>query len=255
MPKRDILEMIRDDGSITNDSKEILYKWYSDFSKCFSSLQDNSDVAFDDKFYDKICTLKSEFELLSLEEQRNECAYDVSSLNCDISIDEVSKAVDKLKNGKSFLDIPNEALKSNSAKAILCSFFNQCFKHGLSPYDWDKSDILPIKKADKDERVPLNNRPICIQDCVAKLYCSVLNNRIQNHLNINNIILEEQYGFQALKSCLDHVFSLVTILRNRKQHGLSTYLCFVDFRSAFTTVNTNLLQFKLFKIGIIAPGE
>ena len=37
------------------------------------------------------------------------------------------------------------------------------------------------------------------------------------------------------------MFSLVTILRNRKLQGKETFLCFVDFRRAFDSVNHDLL--------------
>ena len=146
------------------------------------------------------------------------------------------------KLGKSFLFIPNEAFKNPGAKLLLHRLFNICFKHGLSPIDWDQSDLKPIDKGgDKDPRSPLNHRPICIMSCVAKIYFGVLNARLQSYLNSNDLLSDTQNGFRSARSCIDHIFSLITILRNRKAQNLHTFLCFVDFRRAFDSVNHMLL--------------
>ena len=246
-----LLEIIREDGSISTDVKEILFRWHSDFSKCFQGVQDNPDIVFDDEFYSHICELKSEFEQLSSVLQCESSPYDSSMLNCNITFEEVSSAIDKAKARKSYLDIPNEALKNPQAKQLLFHFFSICFKNGLSPFDWDCSDIIPVPKSNKDPRVPLFTRPISIQDCVAKCYSDVLNVRLQKYLNDNNILVDEQNGFRAGRSCLDHVFSLVTILRNRQAQNKSTFLNFVDFKNAFTAVDRNVLMYKLSQIGIV----
>ena len=151
---------------------------------------------------------------------------------------------------KSYLQIPNEALKNRNAKILFHKFFNLCFKSGLNPSEWDSSDIKPIPKKDKDPRDPLQNRCITIMCCVAKIYSGILNRRLQIYLEKNNILVEEQNGFRASRSCIDHVLVLCTILRNRKALGLNTFLTFIDFQKAFDSVDRNLLFFKLSQIGI-----
>ena len=86
--------------------------------------------------------------------------------------------------------------------------------------------------------------------CVAKLYSSILNRRLQNFLETNKILAEEQNGFRASRSCIDHILVLCSVLRNRKALGLSTFLSFIDFQKAFDSVDRNLLFFKLSQIGI-----
>ena len=51
---------------------------------------------------------------------------------------------------------------------------------GITPSEWDFSDIIPIPKRDKDARIPLENRCITIVCCVAKIYSSILNKRLQS---------------------------------------------------------------------------
>ena len=160
-------QIIREDGTISSDVKEVLFKWYEDFSECFAGLREDPDLAFDDSFYEQVKKLKNDFEELDSSEQTS--CYNTSKMNCDITLPEVSEAINRLPDGKSYLDIPGEALKSLEAKILLQKFFSRCFQLGLSPYDWDKSDIIPIPKPDKDSRLPLNHRPITIMCVIAKL--------------------------------------------------------------------------------------
>ena len=62
----------------------------------------------------------------------------------------------------------------------------------MSPLDWDFSDIKPVKKKDKEERIPLNNCPITFMGCKAKIYSSILNVRLQKHLNHYGLLDDEQ---------------------------------------------------------------
>ena len=177
----------------------------------FSGLQENPDVVFDEAFYNEVLEKKREFEELDDDLRPNPGGYDSDNLNEEISYDEVSEAVDKTKMRKSYLEIPNEALKNKHAKLLLHKFFNLCFVSGYNPSDWDFSDIIPIPKKDKDARDPLQNRCITIVCCVAKIYSSILNKRLQKHLEMNNILVEGQNGFRMGRSCIDHIFMMCSL--------------------------------------------
>ena len=164
------LEIVRDDESISRDLKEILERWLKDISKLFSGVRDNPEMSFDEDFYEEILNKKQQFENLSPNEQHESNNFNSESLNNELSFSEVSSAIDKTKFHKAYLDIPNEAMKNENAKQILHRFFNLCFKSGLSPLDWDFSDIKPIPKKDKDARDPLQNRCITIMCCISKVY-------------------------------------------------------------------------------------
>ena len=143
---RVIMEIVNNDETISTDIKEILERWHSDISGLFSGLRDDPGLAFDDLFLQQISDLKNEFENLSNSQQQNASNLDSTAINSEFSTDEVNDAIIKSKQGKSYLDIPNEALKNEAAKKLLHRFFNICFLHGLSPMDWDFSDIKPIPK-------------------------------------------------------------------------------------------------------------
>ena len=120
----------------------------------------------------------------------------------------------------------------------------------MNPSDWNQSNIIPIPKPDKDRRDPLQNRCITILCCVAKVYSSIINKRLQKFLENNEILVEEQNGFRSGRSCIDHMYVLTTVLRNRKEQGKDTFLAFIDYKKAFDSVNRNMLFFKLASIGV-----
>ena len=246
------LEIVRADETISRDIKEVLERWHLDISRLFSGIRDNPEMAFNEKFYQEIINKKQEFDQMSLEYQQAFSNLNLSSdeLNIEITFLEVSKAIDRAKCRKAYLEIPNEVMKNKHAKLILHKFFNLCFISGLNPSDWNYSDIKPIPKPEKDPRDPLQNRCITLMCCVAKIYSSILNSRLQSYLENNKILVNEQNGFRASRSCIDHIFVLVSVLRNRKQLGKDTFLTFIDYKKAFDSVDRNLLLYKLAKIGI-----
>ena len=85
---------------------------------------------------------------------------------------------------------------------------------------------------------------------MAKIYSSILNKRLQNYLEKNNILVEEQNGFRAGRSCIDQIFLMCTVLRNRKLHGKDTFLSLIDYKKAIDSADRHLLLFKLSNIGI-----
>ena len=97
---RAALEIVREDKSISTDIKEILKRWHTDISKLFSGLRENPEFAFNDEFYEEIVNKKEEFEALSPEEQELLADYDSESLNSNLTYDEVSKAIDRVKYEK-----------------------------------------------------------------------------------------------------------------------------------------------------------
>ncbi|KAK3092919.1 hypothetical protein FSP39_008861 [Pinctada imbricata] len=121
------------------------------------------------------------------------------------------------------------------------------FSCGLIPSVWRKAIICPIlKDINTDPRVPSNYRGISLLSVVAKIYSSVLNNRLTSHLEENDLLVDEQNGFRGDRSCLDHVFTLSSIVKNRN----STFVTFIDLRKAFDMVDRELMEFCLLKNGI-----
>ena len=50
---RAALQIVRGDGSISSDMKEVLERWHRDISNLFSGLRQNPEFAFNDSFYEE----------------------------------------------------------------------------------------------------------------------------------------------------------------------------------------------------------
>ena len=91
-----------------------------------------------------------------------------------------------------------------------------------------------------------------VTSCLGKFFCSLLNNRLANHLHLHNPIHKSQIGFQAGSRSSD-LFTLKTLIDThvKAQPRGKVFACFVDFRKAFDCTWHQGLFFKLLesKIG------
>ena len=174
-------------------------------------------------------------------------------LNVPISHCEVKKVVNGDKNGKSsrFDKIPYEVLKFPIIIDVLHALLNLCFDTGILPSVRKKAMITPIPKGStKDKRIQLNYRGISLLSVVSKLYSAVINNRVFNYLEDENLLVEERNGFCRKRSCEDHVYSAYTLIRNPLSQKKDTFGVFIDFKKAFDYVHRNVLLYKLLSSGI-----
>ena len=111
--------------------------------------------------------------------------------------------------------------------------------------------INPISKSStNDPRVPLNYRGISLLSVAGKIFTATISARISPYLEKNNLLEDEQNGFRAERSCLDHIFSLHNICNIRKNLKQNTFLTFIDFQKAFDYVNHEFLYHKLLNLNI-----
>lgn len=236
--------VLLDDGRETSDANELMTKWRNDFEKLFSEQSGD----FDEDFLSNVEDMHNEWE-----REHNHAGgdqfdmVDADTLNVPITIDEIRTAITKCKNGKAvgIDNVPNEIIKLPQLHYLIHRLCDMCFEKNLVPTVWLKSIIHPILKKGRDARVPASYRSISLMSTVAKLFNSVINTRLIKFLEDYNLLSDEQNGFRRSRSCLDHLYVLTSILRNRKRAGLSTYLAFVDFTRAFDTVNHSLLTYKM----------
>ena len=167
---------------------------------------------------------------------------------------EIRTAAKKLKNNKSpFSDkIKNEMIKSslNQLMPVYLKLFNAVLSSGTMPQTWCGGLITPIfKSGTKND--PSNYRGICISSCLGKLFCSILNQRLLEHVQSLDILHKSQIGFLANNRTADHVLTLRTLIDKYVNcHQTKVYACFVDFRKAFDSVWHDGLLYKLLKINI-----
>ncbi len=174
-------------------------------------------------------------------------------LNKNISLDEVNFVIDRIKNNKApgIDKIPNEILRSECVKKCLLAFFQYYFDTGLLPQCWGQAIIKPIPKSKaNDPRIPLNYRGINLLSCIYKVYSTIINKRLLTYLENNNLLCDEQNGFRSNRSCLEHIYTLYTVIKNRKNEYNDTFVAFIDFSKCFDLIDRDMLYFKLIENGI-----
>ena len=185
-------------------------------------------------------------------ESVDDCVNDFS-FNRPIAKEEVLLAIGKLKNGKAAgLDgIIPEMLKHASDQMVnfLVKYFNVLFDEGIYPLSWCESIILPLfKKGDCNN--PNNYRGISLCDVTGKLYRSIINNRLQEWIDDNDITGECQGGFKRGYSTIDHMFTLLVLIQKQFAFNRKLYVAFIDFEKAFDSISRKLLWPILLRNGI-----
>jgi hypothetical protein len=178
-----------------------------------------------------------------------------NELDFTINENEILSAISFLKVRKSAGTdgICNEMVKASASNMpmikLLCRLFNHIFIAGVYPDQWRQNILVPLhKKGAKNN--PENYRGIALGSCLSKVFCTILNKRLNKFLNENDILPKNQIGFRKGYRTTDHVFVLKTLIdKYTKKLGKSLYACFVDFKSAYDTIWRDGLLYKLIEVG------
>ncbi len=178
-----------------------------------------------------------------------------NELNFIIKETEVRKAIVHLKTGKATGkdQIPNEMLKASETVLVpvYTKLFNHIFSTSTFPTPWRYNCLTPLHKKG-DKHVTDNYRGIALSSNVSKLFCYILQHRLQTFLDLHKIIPVNQIGFKKSSRTSDHVLTLKAIIDkfvNKLPRG-NLYSCFVDFKKAFDSISRRALFYKMLKVGI-----
>lgn len=178
---------------------------------------------------------------------------DTSKLDNDISDKEINIHINKLKLKKAAgVDgILNEMIKHGRfyLTPVIKKIFNDVLLSGQFPTIWNKGLIKPIYKKG-DHSLPSNYRGITLTSCLGKLFTSILQTRLMQHLENNNILNPEQFGFRPNSRTTDNLFILKQLLNKYLSSNEKLYVCFVDYEKAFDTVWHSGLLHKIQNLGI-----
>ena len=221
------------DPSSNIQSKE----WFEYFKNLMNTTYDNN--------FDNIMCNDSNF-----------LNYCNKNLNVKITEEEVLLAMKSLKNKKSCGSdgITNEMLKISCMMNVdmYVKLFNVILFSGIYPSKWRENFIKPIFKGGCFNN-PSNYRGIALSSCLGKFFSRVLYNRLEKYLDSNKIICPEQIGFKKGCRTSDHILTLKTIIDKAFKSSKKLYVCFIDFKKAFDTINREALFVKLFKYNIKGP--
>ena len=136
-------------------------------------------------------------------------------------------------------------------KEIYLDLFNQCLKTGIIPDAWKVAEVVAIPKPGKDTTLPENHRPISLTPHSGKIFERIINDRLVQYLESNNIIPQQQAGFRRFRSTTDNLVFLAEKMKNtlRSPKGYM-FSAFFDVQKAFDRVWHGKLLDQLKKIGL-----
>ena len=178
----------------------------------------------------------------------------LSSWDKPVILEEINISLSKAKKGKSVgLDTINTELVHEFHKVFpefLPALFNKILQTGIFPESWSYALIVLIHK--KGAKSDLNNyRGISLLSATAKLFCSVINNRITEWAESNGVLSSTQLGFRKGNRTSDALIILHNLIdRYCRKNRQNIFGCFVDFRKAFDKVPRDKLINKISRIGI-----
>lgn len=171
-----------------------------------------------------------------------------------ITIDELNKALKKLKNKKAAGpdDVAAELLKSlpEIAVKMLLDILEDIRRDPmLIPEDWKLAKIFLLHKSG-NANLCSNYRPISITSVIYKVYMNIQTERLTKYVEDNKLISEVQGGFRRKRSTMDKVAQLTSIFAARLRKGQENHTIFVDFKKAYDSVPHEQLLDTLLRHGI-----
>ena len=104
---------------------------------------------------------------------------------------------------------------------------------------YKKEDPLDIK----------NYRPIALADTLTKLYTGLLTDCMTDYAEHYDILSTSQEGFRRAKGTARQLLMMQNILSDAKLFGEDIYLMYVDFSSAFNTIDHDKLLIIMYDLG------
>ena len=139
-------------------------------------------------------------------------------------------------------------LKSNETFDALKRVILEFWETEIVPAEWEVG-LLKILPKTGDLSQPGNHRGIMLLEIAYKIVAIILHARLQPIAE--GLDHETQCGFRPGRGCTDAVFTVKLALKKRHEHGLETWVLFLDLVKAFDRVPRELLWMILRKFGVL----
>lgn len=169
----------------------------------------------------------------------------------EVTDNDVSKAIDKLKNKKTMGPdfVPSYVIKG--CKDVLVKPFvillNMSLKQRVFPDKLKIARIIPVYKSG-EKNIVSNYRPIAILSNIAKVFeiiiCSYLNRQIDNKIS------DFQHGFRKKRSSCGNLVDFVNYATNALAKNNQVDVIYTDFAKAFDKVDHSIILEKLHHFGL-----
>ena len=129
------------------------------------------------------------------------------------------------------------------------SLLEDVFETGALPSEWNTSVIVPVPK--RGDMTDCDNyRGISLINTLAKVLATVVATRVSDICERHGLLVREQAGFRRREECVAQAACLLETLQRRRNAGMQTLVCFLDFAKAYDRVPHAGLILKLRRAGI-----
>ena len=169
-------------------------------------------------------------------------ATDLGICTDNIMLDELRKAINKMKPGKfpgTDFAVTVETLKfdGNELHNVVLDICNSVLNDLAVPSQWTESIIVPIAK--KASKAMENLHGISFMSIAANVYNRMLLNRIYDP--IDKILRPYQAGFKKNRNCLEQIHVLRRVMEVYYQRQLPLIAVFIDFKKAFDSIDREMM--------------
>lgn len=157
-----------------------------------------------------------------------------------------NECVRKLSNGKSPGEdnITNTIIKllPEETHSFLFDYMRMCWLAKTTPTCWKETTTVMIHKKD-DPHVVGNYRPIGLTNTLGKLHTAIIARILITlcECGDNPILSNSQSGSREQKSCISALQYLSGLAEDSHLHDSNLYLCYIDLKAAYPSVQISRL--------------
>ena len=147
-------------------------------------------------------------------------------------------------------NIVAELLKNSGRCGVLWlhRIFCSVWTHMSIPKDWKSAILLPLFKNKGSSELCENYRGIVLLSVPGKVLSRVILNRLKPWSEV--VLHEMQCGFREERSCCDDIFSVRQVVEKSIEKQRPLFMCFIDLKKAYDSVDRNALWKILQSTGI-----
>ena len=177
-----------------------------------------------------------------LTERRPEFQYESTKTECinnvEVHLEDVVKAIRGLKNCRAPGpgNIPAQLIKCGTGKLfrLLRDLMQDCIATGNVPKELKESWVTAWYKGKGRKDDCDNYRGLSVPGTLSKIYGKILKAKIEEEWKEHEA--EEQAGFRAGRSTIDHLFTITQVIEKKMMVGQGLQLVFVDLQKAYDSV-------------------
>ena len=139
--------------------------------------------------------------------------------------------------------ITNRILQASGEQAIDMIYLYMLIIWEVETYPgaWASALMQPIYKGGgKDRHSPVSYRGIYLLNTLTKLFEGLMESRLSKFTELNDTLTPSQQGSRITRQTHDAIYALIATIQERSQYGFPSYCCFIDFATAYPSVQRML---------------